>query len=319
LLYTLAQALEAEGKAEAAEQTARKALALNPDRVPEHFQMAQFLQSRGLHEWSDREFRAVIGMKGTTPEVAVRVRRYLAENLHDRELDAEAGEVLQGAVEIMTKNAQLANEETSPRMESLRSRTSYFMALGFAHKNDAAKHREFLHKAISEDPKDADVLIALYHLPNQTAEEKASVLELIRSAVQASQNEIDEEPESATPYNQLAWLVANTEGDFDDAVDKGIKSVELARLKLAQEQARGAPESWITALTDSVGGHLDTLAHCYAAKKDYAAAVKAQSEAARLLPHSQQILRKLEMFRRKLREQQEQAGAPAADPPGKSS
>ncbi len=74
LLYTLAQALQAEGKAEAADQIAHKALELNPERVQEHFVMAQFLQTRGLHDWSDLEFRHLIDLKGTTPDVAVRAR-----------------------------------------------------------------------------------------------------------------------------------------------------------------------------------------------------------------------------------------------------
>ncbi len=47
LLYTLAQALQAEGKAAAAEETSQKALTLNPDRVADHYQMALFLQCAG--------------------------------------------------------------------------------------------------------------------------------------------------------------------------------------------------------------------------------------------------------------------------------
>ena len=68
LLYTLAQALESEGKTEAAEQAARRALALNPDHIPDHFAMARFLQARGLDEWSDREFRYLLEIKGISPE-----------------------------------------------------------------------------------------------------------------------------------------------------------------------------------------------------------------------------------------------------------
>ncbi len=277
---------------------------------------------RGLHEWSDREFRSVLDMKDTKPELAIRVRRFLAENLHDRQLDEEAGEVLQGAVDILTKNPQLANEDTSPRPEAIRSRTYYFLALGYEHKNDTDKQLEMLDKAIAEDPKDADVLIALYHMPDLDDEHRASVLELIRRAVQASRNEIDEDRESAQPYNQLAWLVANTEGDFDDALKLSLKSVELARAKLADEQATLRREPYVAAYIESLGGHLDTLAHCYAAKKDFDGAVKAQTEAAQLIPHSQQIQRKLEQFRKSQRDQSgklqdEQQGTAPADQQGK--
>jgi tetratricopeptide (TPR) repeat protein len=305
LLYTLAQALQAEGKDAAAEETAQKALQLNPERAGEHYQMAQILQSRGLQDWSDREARAVIDMKGTAPDMAIRVRHFLAENLHDRQRDEEAGGVLQGAVEILAKFVQPANEEGSARLDALRSRTSYFLALGFQHKNDQAKYRELLEKAITEDPNDADVLIALYRLPDLDAEHRANVVELIQSAVQTCRNKIDEDRDIPTPYNQLAWLVANTEGDFDEALQKSLKSVELIRSRLAQEQAHGGPD--VAAYAESLGGHLDTLAHCYAAKKDFDNAVKTQTEAARLIPNAQQIVRKLEQFRKAQAEQQDKA------------
>jgi cytochrome c-type biogenesis protein CcmH/NrfG len=111
-------------------------------------------------------------------------------------------------------------------------------------------------------------------------------------------------------YNQLAWLVANTEGDFDEAVKMSLKSVELIRARLAEELSTHHREVAINILSEALGGHLDTLAHCYAAKKDFDNAVKTQTEAARLIPHQQQIARKLELFRKL---QSEQQGQPKAD------
>ena len=99
LLYTLAQALAAEGKAEKANEAADRALHLNPDRADEHRILAFVLQHRGLVDWSDREFRHVIDMKGAPLDVqgiSLKARFGLAESLHDRSLDREAGEVMQG-------------------------------------------------------------------------------------------------------------------------------------------------------------------------------------------------------------------------------
>ena len=45
------------------------------------------------------------------------------------------------------------------------------------------------------------------------------------------------------------------------------------------------------------GSLLDTLAHCYAAKKDFENAVKYQSRAAELDPYSRQIHRALDEYR----------------------
>jgi tetratricopeptide (TPR) repeat protein len=305
LLYTLAQALEAEGKTAQAEEAAQKALAINPERDEEHFQIARFLQSRGLHAWSEGEYRYLIGMKRLSSRKVFHARRTLAENLHDRQQDREAGEVLQGAVEILEKDTQLADElhsEFDLKVESVRSRTDYFLAKSYARQNDRGKERELLEKAVEQDPADADVLISLYHFPGLEAERKAQIVELVRAAVQESRNKIAEEPDSSTPYNQLAWLVCNTEGDFDDAVRLSRKSVELARAAVALAQGRSEWETM--AASESLGGHLDTLAHCYAAKQDFEEAVKTQAEAAKLIPHSQQIVRKLEEFQRSLAEQQ---------------
>ncbi len=66
LLYTLAQALAAEGKTEQAQAAADRALSLNPDRSGDHFALGFVLQRRGLMDWSDREFRHVIDVKSPT-------------------------------------------------------------------------------------------------------------------------------------------------------------------------------------------------------------------------------------------------------------
>src|SRR4029079_16687148 len=90
-------------------------------------------------------------------------------------------------------------------------------------------------------------------------------------------------PDEPTFYNQVAWLVANTEGDIDEAIRLSQKSVDLAR-------AEGESPK-------RVGGLLDTLGHCYFAKKDYASAVRCQSEAAALDPQPVSITRQLKVFR----------------------
>ena len=93
----------------------------------------------------------------------------------------------------------------------------------------------------------------------------------------------------ASANNQLAWLVANTRGDFDEAVRCSHRSLELR------------PGS---------AGYLDTLAHCYYAKRDYKNAVKHQLEAVQGEPHSAQMQRQLKLFQKSLQEQAPQATKP---------
>ena len=83
----------------------------------------------------------------------------------------------------------------------------------------------------------------------------------------------------ATDYNQFAWLVGNTYGDFDEAIRLSHKSLELR------------PDA---------GGFLDTLGHCYYAKGDLENAVKYQTQAVKLEPHTGLIQRKLNQFEKEL-------------------
>ena len=92
--------------------------------------------------------------------------------------------------------------------------------------------------------------------------------------------------ELALAHNQLAWLVANTEGDYDEALRSSQRSLELR------------PET---------AGYLDTLGRCFYAKGDYKNAVLQQSRAVELDPHSRQILRQLEFFQKALKAAQDQS------------
>ena len=79
----------------------------------------------------------------------------------------------------------------------------------------------------------------------------------------------------ATQNNQLAWLISNTVGDFDEAIRCSHRSLELR------------PGS---------AAYLDTLGCCYFAKKDYANAVKYQKQAVKADPHSGLIKKQLAKF-----------------------
>jgi tetratricopeptide (TPR) repeat protein len=126
------------------------------------------------------------------------------------------------------------------------------------------------------------VLIGLYRLPKQTEEQRSRTQSLINHAAEESRQMIEEFPDDATAYNQFAWLVGNTDGDVDEAIAMSHKSIEIRR----------------------AGGYLDTLAHCYFAKGDFENAVKYQSEAAELEPHSQLISRQLNVFKQALEKSQ---------------
>jgi tetratricopeptide (TPR) repeat protein len=288
LLYTLAQACKTRGNVELAEQFALRAYRLGAESddaksLPARFNTAFWLEQTGMADWSEREYRYVIKHGDQTSPVVAESRNYLSELLHDEDKDGAAAEVLQGLVEALPKSDELAKMLAARRhpLKSIRSRMFYFQACDFAAKGDRPHQTELLDRAIASDPTDADVLIALYHLPGQDEKRRAHTLDLIRQASQQFQNELNDDPDNYSVCNEYAWLVGNTEGDLERALECGLKACELR------------PDE---------GGLLDTLAHCYAAKKDFENAVKYQSRAAELEPYSRQIQHALDEYRKALAE-----------------
>jgi tetratricopeptide (TPR) repeat protein len=261
------------------------------------------LQERGLTEWSDRELRFIIAQSPVASPVSVHARILLSDSLHDRLLDLEAGEMLKGLVDAMDADANVQHQVAqllSPKDKKpnfLRAKMFYYLAAHAGSQNNPTEQRAQLNKAVELDHEELDVLIALYRLGEVDPTRRATLQGYIKEVVDDCRAAIDEAPDEPANYNELAWLVANTEGDVDDAVRLSQKSVDIVRA---------------TAVTPAdfrrVGQFLDTLGHCYFAKKDYATAVKCQSEAARLDPYSRAISRQLVTFRAALAAQTD--GAP---------
>ncbi|HEV3415697.1 MAG TPA: tetratricopeptide repeat protein, partial [Pirellulales bacterium] len=278
----------AQGNNDLAEQFAQRAFQLsagpnaNADDLKPRFEIAGWLEANGMRPWCEREFRYIISHGKQDSDEVVESRLMLSEILHDEEREQEAAEVLLGLVDAVAMSSDLDARLTSQLRhppKSIRSRMYYFYACQYEATNDRPHQIEQLRLAIASDPKDADVLIALYHLPGQDAQARKQTLDLIRAAAAQFRVELNDDPDQYSVYNEVAWLIANTEGDLDQALEYAHKAVELR------------PDE---------GGLLDTLAHCYAAKKDFENAVKYQSRAAELDPNSLQIRHALGDYRKSL-------------------
>jgi tetratricopeptide (TPR) repeat protein len=307
LLYKLAEARRAQGNQTLADETAGKALKLGGDNPLEHLDVAGQLLEQGLTEWSDRELRHVIALGPIASPAGIRARLILSDSLHDRLRDAEAGELLRGLMEAIDSDAnvmqqvKLLLQQSDKSVDFLRARMYFYAACAAEHENNPDEQRKLLDKAIDQEPADLDVLIALYRSGDDDPARRERVSKLIKNVADDCRTAIDESPDDPVNYNELAWLVANTEGDVDEAVRLSHKSVELVRAEATSE-----------ADFRRLGQYLDTLGHCYFAKKDYASAVKYQSEAAKLDPHTRAIARQLAVFREAL-EKASATEAPAAD------
>ncbi|MEN6457311.1 MAG: hypothetical protein ABFC63_00055 [Thermoguttaceae bacterium] len=291
LLYMLAEAYAEQGKKDRAEATASSALRLLPDKDEtaqrHHLVQAELLQARGRFAWARREYDALLTKTQAKPnEYTAAAWRRLGIMLHDQGDDLEAAKTLGkliGAIEAGKINEdQLLGEKP----KDVRAQMFFYSACHWNAQKNTARQRESLDKAIEANPEDIDVLIACYRLPDQPAEYRASIVDAIRRTAVTLREAIADDPESADNYNNYAWLIGNTEGDQDEALRDAQKAVEL-------EPDRG--------------GYFDTLGHVYAGRGDWENAVKAQSQAAKLDPHSGLIRRALEQYRKKLDEHKKPA------------
>jgi tetratricopeptide (TPR) repeat protein/uncharacterized membrane protein len=293
LLYLLAEADAEQGRQKRAEETALRALQAGVRRSEQEedgpTQMALWLEQRGRFAWAKREFEQVIAageraLPGSDAQWRGPVAGiYLAEMLHDQDEDLDAANTLERIVKRIDSGSsgrilasQLRLVDHPPG--EFRARMHYFSACHWESRHDLAKQHECLDKALTADPGDIDVLIACYRLPDEPRGYHAKIIDVIERTAITIHGKMANSPIPKF-YNDYAWLIGNTEGDFDEAVKCSIKSLEMH------------PEE---------GGYYDTLGHVYFGKGDWEKAVKYQAIAAELDPHSGAIQRALAQFRKKL-------------------
>ncbi len=285
LLYHLAALQKLQGQAETAAATAQRGRELNPGKEPmtllAHMETAATLKRVGLGAWAEEEYRYVIGTEAEGFVALAFVN--LAEMYHDNGQDLKAAATLEELLRLVETKAVDNLNVIDRAPGGLRARMAFFQACHWEQQGDLAKQRRALDEALQHDPGEVDTLIASYHLPGQTAADRQRLQGSIAKATMAMRKEVDNDPDDANACNQFAWLAGNTEGDVDEALRCAHKAVELS------------PDN---------GAYFDTLAHVYAGKGDYANAVKFQSRAVELEPHSGLIARKLKLFQEKLKQQQ---------------
>lgn len=296
LLYSLAAARQAQGKADLMRDAITKALALDGegDAAQQHWRVALDLMRRHHWRWAEEEYRRVAELAPRENRFSIDARVRLSEVLHDRGADDEAGKLLDEVVADMEKNHQENNDDENANrtLESTRARMHFFYACSLTKPDQRKERIRRLVDAVTEDPTDADALIALYRVENLDPPLFEQNRKQIREAAEQFRQQIQQQPDDPTPYNQFAWLVANTEGDYREALRYSEKSLELVR---ANPRLAGSESSL-----------LDTLGRCYYAVGDYENAVKTQSKAVELEPESGLMASQLEIFREALQKNMKQ-------------
>jgi tetratricopeptide (TPR) repeat protein len=291
LLYTWAHALRAQGKDSEADKLSERAFQLIGNSLEEHAAMGQQLARLGIFDGAQREYQYVIDTSPQDTELTIKVQNLLAEILHDQEKDLQAAEVLKKLVDAMEKDqtvSQRAKEFAGVGYpDTIRGNMHQYYAAHYASQHDAQQQQRELEEGAKADPSNADILIGLYTTSANDPARRKEALELIHAADKEFRETIAQQPSSFQPYNQDAWLIGNTEGDFDLAIQYSQTSIEL--LKNQGDESRIIEP-----------GFLDTLAHCYAGKGDFENAVKYQARATELDPHTLQIRRALDNFKKQL-------------------
>jgi tetratricopeptide (TPR) repeat protein len=284
LLYLLAEAQLLRGDAAAAEKSAAQALKLNVEvderSMALHFQAGLLLEERGRFDWAIHEWDYVARNAPPESQLGIAAAHYLSELYHDLDQDEKAAATLLRVEKAHTSRSNLFGLRGNDELYSvgeLRARRYYFEACHWRDAGDRTKQRAALDAALATQAYDIEVLIECYHFSDSLPDYREKVRKLIQKKLWQLREQVGDTA-AAQPCNELAWLVANTEGDLDEALRYSKRSLEIA---------------------GENGAFRDTLARVYEVKGDLDEAIKQQTAAAALSPHARTISKQLEALRAK--------------------
>ncbi len=317
LLYAAAEALKVEGDDATAEKLAGQALEILPfpatqeekDKLSEsaleeiahaHRDIGQDLKARGLFHWAEREFRLIIDEMEITSLPGASARQHLARMQGERLRHDDVVQVLQPLVDRMENDRALKNKLMFNRFpyDFIRSEIEYHRGLAKLKAGELEEAKQFLVRAWGLNRQNIDILITMYRVESDDEWTKliqnmlTSEIRSIESDIRVAESRAKQKGRLAgateilaEELNQYAWLIANTEGDYERALKESLRSLEL---------------------TPDDPAKLDTCARCYFALKKYDLAVQAQRKAVRLEPHSPPMERQLAEFEKAAQEASQQ-------------
>lgn len=305
LLYGAAEALQVAGDETEAERLAIRASEINPlpanaerqaarqprdieETAKAHREIGNRLAERGLFHWAEREFRLIIDSLDLDSQPAAWARSDLAQMLGELERHQDVVDVLRPLIDRLEKDGKLKQQLIALTMfsyQQIRSTADFHEALALIETGDIEGAKPLLARAFQLFPMNVDILIAMYRLDGD-----ATWKDLVQRTLQVTVRQVDQSirdlrdearrfgqrdgVELAFQLNQYAWLVSNTEGDLQRALDCSLESLQI----------------------DTDGAKLDTCARCYFALGDLDNAARMQRRALKLMPHSPPLRRQLDMI-----------------------
>ncbi len=295
LAYVIAEAFR-EIQDEAMSKTIADAAFELPQTADARVDLARRLQNnQGQFDWAAREFQGAIDESAPGSRENTRARILLALMYHDLAKDQEAADTLDEVVKTCkTSPAALRSLEENGSLNEILASVCLYRAEAARVAGETEAQISFLQRGFEVYPQNIDILIAMHHVANASDEWKKKAKDALTKARSEYEQEIANLERSLgggipdsldvaipsrlpTAYNDYAWLVANTEGDFQLALKHSQHSLELSPGESA---------------------YLDTLARCYYAVGDIENAVKYQRFAVERSPNIAQMQRQLELFKK---------------------
>jgi len=314
LLYAAAEAELVAGRHDAAEALADRAAKILPIPLTEeeqekvspneleelaqsHRVLGEELQSRGLFHWAQREYQQIIDALPIDSLPSAMTRARMSNMFSELERHQDVVDVLEPLVVRIDKDEELKRRLRLRNFNdfSARSELDFHRAMVLVQEGKTVEAQPLMRKAYAAYPDNVDILIAMYRLPGdeawtqfvrKTLQQKILEVESTARALESRASQLGRmmisDMQVAHTFNQYAWLVANTEGDYQKALQYSLKSI---------------------ALVPDDSALLDTCARCYFAVGDITNAVITQRRAIKLTPHSPPMIRQLKEFEAALQPQ----------------
>jgi tetratricopeptide (TPR) repeat protein len=296
LMYLVAANHAAADQPAEASQLAERAFKLVAPDLADRNELGEVVAELGHHDWAEREWQHVIDECSIVDLESMKARRSIANwCLHDRGDDKAAADLLGEVCDAVDqRKKKLAEDQKSPDpnldvvilsenskyfVSALKIQREYFLACHLESQGDYAGQQKHLEAAFRLDQQDPDVLIAMFRLKEADEIYREKVAGRVRRTIDQVEQMIESNPDEPQWYNHYAWLVSNTEGDFDKAVRYSLKSLELC---------------------PNTPSYLDTLGRCYYAAGDLENAIKYQRQAVAMHPKVKVMKKQLEMFEQAL-------------------
>lgn len=260
--------------------------------------IARKLQDRGQFDWAEREYRRIQEYQDIESRIGLISRLTLAlmlsEQLRHRDTIDTLAPIVERAEKDRLYDTRMRRWQINVR--SYRCIYYYETALEMLEQDpvgdDFEEVKRLMQMAYNLDPDNIDVLIRMFRLDDPNDPDwKVTVEKQLRQNLEKLNRQIvglqsrrgvttnsSLRSELGKLYNQYAWLVSNTEGDFDRALQFSQDSIEFATSD-ADRSAR-----------------LDTCARCFFSLKQYDKAIETQRKALKLEPHAPTMNRQLAEF-----------------------